>query len=201
MKIPNLKQAKNNNKNLRPDILTHPHIPKPLHGLNPRSIMGNEAWEKVKKETSKKTGYTCYACGVHRINAKKHPWLEAHEAWEFNYESGICTVPQIVPLCHYCHKFIHSGLLAIDHTSKEIKKEILTHGFTILNQNNLSCFAITYDLAILYNVDTLNVMPYDYEFNPDLNWLDFKLSWNGKIYDSKFKSYSEWKKFYSTKGI
>ena len=184
--------------NLRPEILTQSNIPKPLHGLNPRTIMGKEKWDRIRFKAQKKTDYHCIACGIHKTNAKYHPWLEGHECWKMDYESGICEVIEIVPLCHSCHQFIHSGML---HSTQHFGnvdevKDILQHGFDILSANKLDCFSGTFELAKIYGVKTKGVRPAYINFNNSLLWDDFKLKWEGKIYNSLFNSYGEWENHY-----
>ncbi len=184
---------------LRPEILTHPNIPKPLHGMNPRTILGKEWWDKTRQEAYASTNYHCCACGVHKSEAKKHKWLEAHEYWDINYMTGICEVKDIVPLCHYCHNFIHSGRLSmIAGESKSIKevKDILKHGFKILKENNLECFRTTQRLAKQLNVGRDGVKAYKLKINNDLKWSDFVLILEGKEYRSKFANMQEWLNFY-----
>jgi hypothetical protein len=97
---------------MKPEILTHPNIPKPLHGLNPRSILGIEWWDKVRYEAQKRNNFKCFACGIDKYETKEK-WLEGHEYWNIDYKTGKCEVVSIEPLCHKCHNFIHSGRLAM----------------------------------------------------------------------------------------
>jgi hypothetical protein len=186
--------------NLKPEILTHPHIPKPLHGIAPREIMGRKWWDNARKIAYTSTNYHCVACGVAKEKAKKHKWLEAHEFWKIDYQNGICEIISIEPLCHYCHNFIHSGRLSMiidKEKSKQEVKEILEHGLKILSDANLECFPFTLELANELGCKTFGVKPYLLNLNKNLQWGDWKLIWNGNEYKSKFKSEQEWRNFYT----
>ena len=189
---------------MKPEILCQPHIPKPMHGLSPRTIMGQEWWDEERQRVYASSDYHCVACGVPKQEAKGHRWLEAHEYWKIDYRTGICEIISIEPLCHYCHNFIHSGrLFIIMHTEKSRKEviEILEHGFKVLSRNKLKCFPYTFDLAKQLKCRTFGVKAYQIlEKLPremsDVKWNDWKLAWKGKEYKSKFKSFEEWRKFY-----
>ena len=185
---------------LHPEILMHPNIPKPLHEVNPRNIMGQAKWDIVRQDAYASTDYHCIACGVHKSEAKGHQWLEAHEFYNIDYSAGRVEVDRIIPLCHYCHNFIHSGRLHMvtgkEKTEEEVI-EILKHGFKILSDNNLSAFHFTVHLAHELDVDTLGVVP---TITPDGEtpaWEDWRLIWEGKEYPPKYKTYEEWKERYA----
>jgi hypothetical protein len=184
---------------MKPEILSHPNIPKPLHGLNPRSLKGKEWWDKTRFDAQKRTNYTCSACGVHKSEAKKHHWLEGHEYWNIDYQTGRCEVISIEPLCHYCHNFIHSGRLARilgkEKSYKEVK-EILEHGFKILHDNNLKCFPFTLGLAKSLNCNTFDVESYEIKTNNKLKWNDYVLILEGKEYHSNFNDIEDWCNYY-----
>lgn len=193
---------KTNNKifTTKPEILTHPNIPKPLHGLSPRTIMGENWWNRERQKVYESTDYHCIACGIHKTKAKKYNWLEAHEYFDIDYNTGRCEVISIEPLCHYCHNFIHSGRLAMIINKEKSRKEvieILEHGFKILFKNKLDCFNGTYVLANRIKCNLYNTLPYRMDINMDMKWNDWRLVFNGKEYKSKFKSYNEWKSYYN----
>lgn len=186
---------------MKPEILTHPNIPKPLHGIAPRTIMGEDWWNKTRQEAYASTDYHCVACGVHKTDARVHQWLEAHEYWTINYKKGVCEVKSIEPLCHYCHNFIHSGRLAKIINNEKTKKEIveiLEHGFKVLNNNNLKCFPGTLSLANRLGVETYGVEAYKIP-KSNIKWSEWKLIFLGKEYYSKFRDLDDWKNFYSRK--
>lgn len=190
----------NNAPQLKPEILCHPNIPKPLHGVAPREIKGTEWWNNIRQDVYKSTDYHCVACGVHKSKAKKFKWLEAHEFWKIDYNTGICEITSIEPLCHYCHNFIHSGRLSViinKEKSKKEVKEILEHGFNILSKNNLKAFPYTLDLARKLNANTYDVEAYEITINPNIKWSDFKLIFEGREYKSKFNSQQEWQNHYN----
>jgi len=182
-----------------PKILTHPNIPKPLHGLSPRALKGKAWWDRVRHAAYESTDYKCLACGIHKTEAKGPKWLEAHEYWDIDYQKGICKVEKIIPLCHYCHNFIHSGRLYMIVGIEKPKQEcieILEHGFKILKDNKLKCFYNTLEIAEILGANTFKVKAAKIKVNPEIKWGDWKLILEGQEYHSKFKDALEWLKYY-----
>jgi hypothetical protein len=170
-------------KFIKPEILQHPNIPKPLHGLNPRTILGRRWWDEKRNLAYKENNYCCWACGVHKNQAKYRRWLEAHEYYIYNYSKGRAKLKTIVALCHSCHNFIHSGRLKMLLDSGEISSEkyhdIMEHGMRILNENNL-----------------------DYPWNLHnpkhvASWKKWHIVIEGKKYYTKFDSYEDWFNYYN----
>jgi hypothetical protein len=80
--------------------------------------------------------------------------------------------------------------------SKDRIVNILSHGFRILSENKLKCFAST--LEICYHVDAGDYGVTAYKTPQEIaEWSKWKLILNGEEYKSKFKDYFEWSKFYS----
>lgn len=170
---------------LRPEILSQPNIPVPLHGMAPRVVFGESWWNMKRQAAYQSNNNCCIACGRPAMLTETHR-LEAHEMWEFDYENGIGTVIDIVPLCHYCHNFIHSGRLSMilgeEKTFEEVQA-ILTHGFKILDYHNLKVFPFTFSLARQMDVDTLRVTPYELQLKMKMS--DWEMHYNGKVYHPK----------------
>jgi len=164
----------------RPSILLHPNIPKPMHGMNPRSILGKEWWDIERKKASEKNNNCCYACGVHRSEAKYHPWLEGHESYVINYVKGSMRLREIVSLCHACHNFIHSGRLKALFDAGEIS---LVKYRTIKNHGK----------DLIKGFGTIEKPKYMQQ-----DWSKWHLIIDGKKYYSKFKNVVEWSKYYGS---
>ena len=158
--------------------------------------MGKENWDNFRQKVYLSTNYHCKACGVHKSQAKKHKWLEAHEDFEIDYKKKTMTLRDVVPLCHYCHQFIHSGLLYVNFQKNEDLfhlMQVLKHGFKIIDANNLKAFPFTIALADNFGVKT-TADPLDI---PDqLDWEGWSMVWDGNEYKSQFKTEKEWRKFY-----
>ncbi len=92
-----------------PRILLHPQLPKPLHGLNPRSLLGQEWWNVTRYEAYAFYDYRCWACDTPRKRARYRKWLECHEWYEFDWENFRLIFQGCVALCHACHNAIHDG--------------------------------------------------------------------------------------------
>lgn len=120
----------------RPQVLTHPNIPAPMHGLAPRVILGNKWWNETRRAAYQSTNYHCLACGVHKSKAKGRKYLDAHEAYLINYAVGRMEYAETIPLCQYCHNYIHSGRLAWLLSERKITQakyaSVIQHGDSVL---------------------------------------------------------------------
>lgn len=158
-----------------PRALLHPQLPKPLHGVAPRVILGDKWWDRERKEAYKSTGFRCKACGVHKLQAKYHKWLEGHEQYEIDYLLGISKYIGTIPLCHYCHNYIHQGrlqaLLDQGKVSHQKFTAVIQHGETILRAAKLSV-----------------ERPYT---GPTVDWNSWRLQLFGKSYAPIYKSFEE----------
>ena len=185
---------------LKPKLLQHPNIPKPLHGLAPRVVKGQEWWDVVRQEAYASTNYHCLACGVHKTEAKYHQWLEAHEDYNMDYKNGIMTIKEIIPLCHSCHNFIHSGRLSMTAKTYPGKiADILEHGIKILEANDLAAWDYTLAIADKYNVKYTCKSINSEEIDFCTDWNAWHLILEEEKHYSKFKDYDEWREYYSNK--
>lgn len=130
---------------LRPEVLCGANIPKPMHGMAPRVVLGDTWWDKERRAAYHSTNQHCIACGVHRDKAPtsirgKH-WLEGHEIYDIDYLMGRMVYVETVPLCHYCHNYIHDGRLKMLLDSGKLSQskyaKIIQHGDRILSVNQL----------------------------------------------------------------
>lgn len=168
---------------IRPEILLHPNIPKPLHGLNPRTLMGAQWWDIKRKESYAKNDFHCWACGVHKKDAVYHKWLEGHECYNIDYKKGTAEMTEVTALCHCCHNYIHSGRLLMMLESGKIDRDrydyIIEHGKSI-----------TKDIS-----DNQN--PFIVDDSKIAEWSEWSLIIGNNVFKSKFKNFSEWQSFYN----
>lgn len=126
---------------LRPEILLGGNIPPPMHGLAPRVVMGRKWWDKTRKAAAQATRQHCLACGVSKWQAKGRQYLEGHEVFDIDYLLGRMVYVETVPLCHFCHSYIHDGLLRILLATRKISHAryvaIIQHGDEVLRRANL----------------------------------------------------------------
>ena len=166
-----------------PEILTHPNIPKPLHGIAPRAIKGNAWWDVERKKCYAAAGQKCEACGVTRISAWPNRWLEAHEEYEYTSNGSVLIFKRLVCLCPACHMFIHSGRLQVllrAHTiSQEKFRKIVNHGILVLTTNNL---------LEKWESRHLNME------NTPQDWQAHRMIFEGKEYGPSTQSYKSWVK-------
>ena len=210
---------------LRPEILRHPNIPKPLHGVAPRVVKGREWWDITRQKAYEESGFRCWACGVERAPRSQGAffipdfdeiedpvWLEAHEYYDINYKTGRVRLAEVVALCHECHNFIHSGRLLAIWRKKEISPKkalgILEHGFEVLGKAGLqpqAQAAVTWMTIQGYSEESIRKMLYskgligsdDYiEPWEAVPWSQWHLEIDGECYYSRFQNYNEWAAHY-----
>ena len=177
--MPKIKLYSGKKPKLRPALLLHPNIPKPLHTMAPRTIKGKEWWDKKRQAAYEKANYYCMACGVHKTEAKYHNWLEAHECYEIDYKKGTATFIEVVALCHSCHAYIHLGrlsmLLAGNKISEKMAKDIIRHGDRLIKKNKLK---------------------HPPEPTVIADWADWLMIIGKKKYKGKFNSQDEWEEYF-----
>jgi hypothetical protein len=192
-------------------LLLHPNIPKPMHGVNPRSVMGEAWWNKMRRRAYKDNNYCCGACSVHKSEALYFNCLEAHEDYFIDYQKCTIEIKRIVPLCHACHNYIHSGRLLMLAMDAEIKWEkffdIIKRGNEILSQNGLEVnpFAraalvsavdyLPFGVPIWAKFEASKVIDVDALPGVEVpigGWSKWRMILEGKQYPPLHKSYGEW---------
>jgi hypothetical protein len=121
-------------------ILAQPLLPYTLHGVNPRTIMGQTSWNKIKKVKQKEADHHCQICDryvAHVIG----DYLECHEVYEIDEEKYEFKLIDIVAICNTCHSFIHFGRTTILYNEGKITEdryyEIYDKGQQLLQSQNL----------------------------------------------------------------
>lgn len=178
-------QVKSNKIITRPEILLHPNLPKPLHSLSPRTIMGKE-WTNVRREAYAKNDYHCQCCGMfapydfdNKRFVSRDQQLEAHECYDIDYVNCTSRLLEIVAICTRCHSYIHSGRVQSLYDKGILDEqecfEIFTHGDSILIDAGLNPFEKEVDNKTYKE-----------------EWSKWNLVYEGKVVYSNFKSYEEW---------
>lgn len=167
-------------------LLTHPNVPKPLHGLAPRTVKGQVWWDMTRQNALARSLYHCDACGLHQIEVRSFQvggknGLEGHEVYEIDYASGRMTYVKTVALCHYCHLFIHSGLMEALVEKGEMKedlwRQIRTRGVDLLGKEGLKPWRPTKQKSVA-------------------SWGQWRLVIEGEEHEGKFKNFDEWYEHY-----
>ncbi len=125
----------------KPSLLLCPRVPEPLHGVNPRTILGARWWNETRKAAYRATSFHCAACGVWKHRAIFRQWLEGHERYDIDYLLGRMAYIETVALCHACHSYIHRGrldaLLSEGKISHGKYIAVVQHGDRVLLEANL----------------------------------------------------------------
>ena len=187
---------------LRPELLQHPVIPPPLHGLAPRTVLGQKWWDATRKEAYAKNNDCCWACGIHKSESWYRKYLEAHESYTIDYDNQIVTLNEIVGLCHSCHNFIHIGRLISQYMQRNVSRNyvmnVLDWGVRVLGNAGLKPNATQgyHWLRLAKGFSSEQAANYILEkdlvrdkFTPG-EWDNWRLIVDGNVYSGKSKA--EW---------
>lgn len=170
---------------LRPEVLLCPNIPKPLHTVAPRNILGQAWWNKERRTAYASTNKRCIACGVHHSKAKCKQWLEGHELYRTDYALGRLTYLETVPLCHYCHNFIHDGRM-----ENMVQQGAMTQAKFVAVIQHGDAVLLRYGLRRPTKAERDKAI----ESSELAAWEDWRLVLFGKEYPPAFKTYQDWLK-------
>lgn len=151
-------------------ILAQSPLPKVIHGINPRNIMGDKAWNKIKKEKQTVANHHCMICNEYVPHIPGN-YLECHEVYDVDISNHIYELVDIVCICRKCHEYIHFGrlqmLLKEGKITYEYYQEIMDRGDNILSQYNLK--------KEIFDIK-------------EINNTEWRLKYNGKFYskDTQF---------------
>lgn len=81
-------------------------IPPRAFGQKIKTLIGDYNWQKISKKVREDANYTCAYCGEY------HPekWgTDAHEEWDWDFETGTQKLKSIKCVCKRCHMTVHPG--------------------------------------------------------------------------------------------
>lgn len=91
---------------LRP-LIAMPNIPKPLHGVAPRTLLGTTTWDHMRKRAYAQANDTCEICGA---KPEQYRRRHGHEVYEIDYEKGTAKFVRVFCICSLDHLgCIHTG--------------------------------------------------------------------------------------------
>lgn len=191
-------------------IIAMPNIPKPLHLVNPRNLLGRRTWDFMRKACYTQAKMTCEICGEHQ--EKGH--CDAHELYDIDYKTGTAKFVRTICLCRKCHRYgIHSGrcITLFKHGNPLMTKEVLLEGaenvFKLVHKYNkehpdadlrvystfleyLKRLELEEEMREL--IDKYEIKFYEENTKEMAEWEDWKLIIGNKEYPTPYKSYEEW---------
>lgn len=188
-------------------LITMPNVPRPLHGLPPRKIMGQAKWDRMRKQCYYNAHYQCEICGAEPPKGQLH----AHELYTIDYKKGTSTFNRCIAICKQDHDFIHSGRLLTLYKQgnplyqKSYLLSVVEKGFKLIHDINkkynadLRAYATFLEYlkipSIRMEMEQL-IRKYDIKFYSEplkiAKWSDWKLVWKGKEYPTPYKDKAEW---------
>lgn len=188
-------------------LITMPNIPRPLHGVNPRAIMGEAAWNEVKYKYFLEARYKCEICGTLLDNRN----IQLHELYSYNHGERYAVFERYVSVCILCHNGIHSGRTISFYRNKNA---LFPKEYVLKVAEN--CFKLVHNYNEQHGTDLRVFYPFlNFAKHPELkdemenmfikynikfyrwpcssgNWKKWHLKYNGQEYYSPYANGKDW---------
>ena len=190
-------------------LITMPNVPRPLHGMPPRKIMGDAQWTRVRKRCYFDAGYKCEICGADPPKGQLH----AHELYSYDYIAGTGKFERCIAICKKDHDFIHSGRLITLYKQgnqlypKNYVLNVVEKGFKLVydynethkNKKPLRLYATFLEYMkvpeLAMEMSEL-IHKYNIEFYMEpkhiAKWGDWKLLFGNKEYPTPYATQADW---------
>jgi hypothetical protein len=83
-------------------------VPRSCWFTNVRTCVSPQDWERLRRMITRRAGQQCEACGAGEDRAVQR-WLEAHERWAYDEQTGVQALRRLICLCSACHLSTHLG--------------------------------------------------------------------------------------------
>lgn len=93
-------------------------VPRTCWFTNVRTCVSERDWERLRRMILGRADHRCEACGAGE-DRKLRRWLEAHERWSYDDNTGTQTLRRLICLCTPCHLVTHLGHATITGRSDE----------------------------------------------------------------------------------
>ena len=194
-------------------LIAMPNIPKPTHGLAPRTLLGASTWDRMRKAAYQDADDTCEICGCKPENLRQR---HGHEVYEIDYEKGIVKFVRVFCVCSLCHLGgIHTGRAITLYKQgsplypKEFLLEGAEHAFSLIHDYNidhpkadlraystfldyLKCEELKEPMEAL--IEKYNIKFYEEDSKNSAKWADWKLIIGSNEYPTPYKNEKAWKK-------
>lgn len=200
-------------------LIAMPNIPKPTHGLAPRTLLGSRVWNQMRKFCYTQADDTCEICGEKPDNLRHR---HAHEVYSIDWEKGTVTFQRVFCVCALCHLgCIHTGraITLFKQGNPLYPKEFLLegaeHSFTIISSYNsshggepLRCYATFLDYLKCEElrepmealIKKYNIKFYAEDPKKTAKWGQWKLIIGSREYPTPYENEKAWKEAMEKQG-
>jgi hypothetical protein len=83
-------------------------VPSSCWFTNVRTCVSQQDWERLRRMITRRARQQCEACGAKERRTVRR-WLEAHERWAYDDQTGVQALRRLICLCSDCHLATHLG--------------------------------------------------------------------------------------------